>query len=79
MLAIESRNNKDFPTVSDLFYPCCDELKDIKFFETIQVILDLLKCALYEKLALTKTQINDFSDYFISTSPSYINDKLAFL
>ena len=79
MLAMESRNNTDLRTVGGLFYHCCDELEDIKFFEAIQVILDLLKCALYEKLALTKTQVNDFLDYFISTLPSFIKDKLAFL
>ncbi|WP_099192871.1 IS4 family transposase [Tepidibacter mesophilus] len=79
MLAMESRNNTDLRTVGGLFYHCCDELEDIKFLEAIQVILDLLKCALSEKLTLTKTQINDFLDYFISTLPSFIKDKLAFL
>lgn len=79
MLAMESRNNTDFRTVGGLFYHCCDELEDIKFFEAIQIILDLLKAALYEKLSLTKTQINDFLEYFISTLPSFIKEKLAFL
>lgn len=79
MLAIESRNNSDLRTVGGLFYHCCDELEDIKFLEAIQVILDLLKSALYEKLSLSKTQINEFLDYFISTLPSFIKEKLAFL
>ncbi len=79
MLAIESRNNSDLRTVGGLFYHCCDELEDIKFLEAIQVILNLLKSALYEKLSLSKTQINEFLDYFISTLPSFIKEKLAFL
>ncbi len=79
MLAMESRNNTDLRTVGGLFFHCCDEIQDIKFFEAIEIMLDLLKNALYEKLTLTKTQINDFLDYFISKLPSYIKDKLAIL
>lgn len=79
MLAMESRNNTDLRTVGGLFFHCCDEIQDIKFFEAIKIMLDLLKNALYEKLTLTKTQINDFLDYFISKLPSYIKDKLAIL
>lgn len=79
MLSIESRNNSDVRTVGGLFYHCCDELQDIQFFEAIQIILDLLKSALYEKLSLTKEQINSFLDYFISTLPTFIKEKLAFL
>ncbi|KYH30050.1 transposase DDE domain protein [Clostridium tepidiprofundi DSM 19306] len=79
MLSIESRNNTDIRTVGALFYYCCDELQDIQFFDAIQLILDLLKSALYEKLSLTKEQINSFLDYFISTLPTFIKEKLAFL
>lgn len=79
MLSTQSRNNKDLRTIGGLFFNCCDELQDIQFFQAIQVILELLKNALQEKLSLTKEQINPFLDYFISTLPTYIKERLVFL
>lgn len=79
MLSMQSRNNEDLRTIGGLFYNCCDELQDIQFFESIQVILDLLKDALREKLSLTKEQINLFLDYFISTLPAFLKERLVFL
>ena len=79
MLSTQSRNNEDLRTIGGLFFNCCDELQDIQFLEAIQVILDLLKNALQEKLSLTKEQINSFLDYFISTLPAFLKEKLVFL
>ena len=78
MLSTQSRNNEDLRTIGGLFFNCCDELQDIKFFESIQIILELLKDALQEKFSLTKEQINSFLDYFISTLPAFIKEKLVF-
>lgn len=79
MLSTQSRNNEDLRTIGALFFNCCDELEDIQFFEAIKIILELLKNALQEKLSLTKEQINLFLDYFISTLPSFLKEKLVFL
>ncbi|HZK70531.1 MAG TPA: transposase [Clostridia bacterium] len=79
MLSTQSRNNEDLRTIGGLFFNCCDELQDIKFIEAIQVILGLLKNALQEKLSLTKEQINSFLDYFISTLPAFLKERLVFL
>ena len=79
MLSTQSRNNEDLRTIGGLFFNCCDELQDIQFFEAIQVILELLKNALQEKLSLTKEQINSFLDYFISTLPTFLKERLVFL
>ncbi|WP_010234108.1 hypothetical protein [Clostridium arbusti] len=78
-LSTQSRNNEDLRTIGGLFFNCCDELEDIQFFESIIIILELLKNALQEKLSLTKEQINLFLDYFISTLPAFIKEKLVFL
>ena len=78
MLSTQSRNNEDLRTIGGLFFNCCDELQDIQFFEAIQIILELLKDALQEKFSLTKEQINSFLDYFISTLPAFIKEKLVF-
>jgi len=79
MLSTQSRNNEDLRTIGGLFFNCCDELQDIKFIEAIQVILGLLKNALQEKLSLTKEQINSFLDYFVSTLPAFLKERLVFL
>ena len=79
MLSTQSRNNEDLSTIGGLFFDCCDELQDIQFFEAIEIILELLKNALQEKLSLTKEQINSFLDYFISTLPTFIKERLVFL
>ena len=79
MLSTQSRNNEDLRTIGGLFFNCCDELEDIQFFEAIRIMLELLKDALQEKLSLTKAQINSFLDYFISTLPTFIKEKLVFL
>jgi len=77
MLALESRNNKDLRTWGELFHACCDELHDIKFIEALQLIIDLLKSILGEKLLLTKQQIDELLEYFIVSLPAYFKDKLA--
>lgn len=77
MLALESRYNKDIRTWGELFYVCCDELHDIKFIEALQLIMDLLKSALVEKLSLTKEQINELLEYFIVSLPAYFKAKLT--
>jgi len=79
MLSMQSRNNEDLRTIGGLFFNCCDELQDILFLESIQIILGLLKNALHEKLSLTKEQINSFMDYFISTLPGCLKENLVFL
>ncbi len=55
-----------------------DELEDIKFLEALQLLIDVLKTALQEKLFLTKEAINEFLDYFVSTLPDYINVSYQF-
>ena len=79
MLFTQSRNNEDLRTIGGLFFDCCDELEDIQFFKVIQIILELLKNALQDELSLTKERINSFLDYFISTLPVFIKERLVFL
>ena len=76
MLAFENRNNTDFRTIGALFYYCCDELEDIKFFEALQLIIEALKFTLQKKLFLSKETIDEFLSYFVSSLPDYIKAKL---
>ncbi len=42
MLAVENRNGIDLRSIGALFYYCCDELEDIRFLESIQLLIDIL-------------------------------------
>ena len=77
MLSIENRNNKDLRTIGGLFYHCCDEIQDIKFCEALQLIIDILKNVLSEKLILSKDIIDSIIDNFIEALPCYIKEKLS--
>jgi hypothetical protein len=76
MLSVENRNNKDLRTFGPLFYYCCDELQDIKFLEAMQIVIDTFNHTLQEKLYLSKEQVSELIDYFMSCLPTYIKEKL---
>jgi hypothetical protein len=79
MLAQENRKNNDVRTIGGFFYQCCDELQDIQFCEVMQLIIDILKNVLAEKLLLSKAVIDSIIDSFITALPCYIKEKLVFL
>ena len=77
MLSIESRNNIDNRTLGDLFYLCCDELRDIKFIHSLHLILDLLKVELCKHITLSKEAFNAIFDSFMLNLPKYIKSSLG--
>lgn len=77
MLSIENRNNKDLRTIGGLFYQCCDELQDIQFCESLQLLIETLKNVLKENLILSKEIIDSIIDCFIEALPCYIKEKLS--
>lgn len=79
MLALENRINNDLRTIGVFFYQCCDELQDVQFCEVMQLIIDILKNVLIEKLFLSKDVIDSIIDSFISALHCYIKEKLVFL
>ncbi|WP_102398663.1 IS4 family transposase [Haloimpatiens massiliensis] len=79
MLTLESRKNNDVRTIGGFFYQCCDELQDVKFCEVMNLIIDILKNVLTEKLLLSKDIIDSIIDSFIAALPCYIKEKLVFL
>ncbi|WP_373897235.1 hypothetical protein ACER0A_014295 [Haloimpatiens sp. FM7315] len=79
MLTLQSRKNNNVRTIGGFFYQCCDELQDIKFCEVMNLIIDILKNVLTEKLLLSKDIIHSIIDSFIATLPCYIKEKLVFL
>jgi len=77
MLSLESRNGEDPRTIGNLFYVCCDELKDISLAEVLQKLLSLLERFLDEQLQLAEDEIRRLIDYLISNLPSFFKERLA--
>ncbi|OPX87854.1 MAG: Transposase DDE domain protein [Pelotomaculum sp. PtaB.Bin104] len=76
MLALENRENKDPRTLGNLFYLCCDELKDISFAEAFQLILTILKNTLRKHLTITDNAFNDLINNFITCLPAFLKGRL---
>lgn len=77
MLALEQRRNTDARTIGGLFLEFVDELKDIKFSESLQIIMNaFLKC-LNTVFHITSEQIEAFTREFIERMPGYIKNAFA--
>jgi hypothetical protein len=77
MLSLESRNGEDPRTIGQLFYICCDELKDISLAEALQKLLSLLEQFLGERLQLAEQEIRRLIDYLIGNLPSFFKERPA--
>jgi hypothetical protein len=77
MLSLESRNGEDPRTIGQLFYICCDELKDISLADALQKLLTLLEQFLGERLQLAEQEIRRLIDYLIGNLPSFFKERLA--
>ena len=76
MLAVENRNNTDARTIGELFYISCAELEDIQFSDVILVLLNILMETLDEVLFLSKEQVDNFVEVFISKLPKKLLTNL---
>jgi DDE superfamily endonuclease len=79
MLSLEERNTKDDRTIGNLFYLCCDELQDIKFIDSITLLLNLIKNEITKHLTLSKESFNAIFDSFMLSLPSHIKINLGFI
>jgi len=76
MLALENRESKDPRTLGNLFYLCCDELKDISFAQAFQLILTMLKKTLRKYLTIADSALQGLIDDFISSLPAFLKGRL---
>jgi len=76
MLALENRESKDLKTLGNLFYLCCDELKDIIFAEAFKLILTTLGNTLRKYLAITDSALGNLINDFIYCLPAVLKGRL---
>ena len=77
MIAMEQRRNEDNRTIGEIFYFFTDELKDITFGESFQIIIIAMidsVCAIFRP---TEEQLALFIEMFVGRLPEYIRNSLA--
>jgi hypothetical protein len=77
MIAMEQRRNEDERTLGEIFFFFTDELADMTFGESFQIILNIMidsVCAIFQP---TEEQLQLFIDMFVGRLPEYIRNSLA--
>ena len=77
MIAMEQRRNEDDRTLGEIFYFFTDELKDITFGESFQIIITAMiesVCAIFQP---TEEQLELFIEMLVGRLPEYIRNSLA--
>ena len=77
MIAMEQRRCEDERTLGEIFFFFTDELVDITFGESFQIIMTALiesVCAIFQP---TEEQLALFIEMFVGRLPEYIRNSLA--
>ena len=77
MIAWEQRRSEDDRTLGELFFFLSDELKDITFDESFQIILRAMidsVCAIFQP---TDEQMGTFIEMFVGRLPEYLRNSLV--
>ena len=77
MIAMEQRRNEDNRTLGEIFFLFTDELADITFGESFQIILTAMidsVCAIFQP---TEEQLSMFIEMFVGKLPDYIRNSLT--
>lgn len=77
MLALEQRKDEDHCTFEKIFFFLADELADITFGESLQIILKVMFEGIYTVFQVTEAQIDAFIDIFVDRLPDFIQNSLA--
>lgn len=77
MIALEQRRNEDDRTLGEIFFFFTDELADITFGESFQILINAMiesVCAIFKP---TEEQIQLLIEMFVGRLPEYIRNSLA--
>lgn len=76
LLSVAKRRNEDDKTICELFYCLMDELADITFSQSMQIIMEALLDTVMEFFHITEAQLEEFTSSFINHLPKYMQDAL---
>ena len=77
MIAMEQRRSEDDRTLGEIFFFFTDELADITFGESFQIIITAMidsVCAIFQP---TEEQLALFIEMFVGKLPDYIRNSLT--
>ena len=77
MISMEQRRSKDDRTLGDIFYFFTDELADITFGESFQIIITAMIESISAIFQPTEEQLAMFIEMFVGQLPEYIRNSLA--
>lgn len=77
MIAMEQRRNEDDRSLGEIFFFFTDELADITFAESFQIILRAMFECIYTVFQVTDEQINAFIEMFVDRLPEYMRLALT--
>lgn len=77
LLALEQRKDEDNRTLGEIFFYLTDELTDITFGESFQIILRAMFEGIYAVFQVTEEQIDTFINIFVDQLPDFLQKSLA--
>ena len=77
MIAMEQRKDDDFRSLGEIFFYFTDELADITFAESLQILLKAMFECIYTIFQVTEAQMNAFIEMFINRLPEYMQRALT--
>ena len=76
MIAMEQRRNEDDRSLGEIFFFFTDELADITFAESFQIILRAMFECIYTVFQVTDEQMDTFIKLFVDRLPEYMQRAL---
>ena len=77
MIAMEQRRSEDNRTLGEIFFFFTDELADITFGESFQIIITAMFESVFAIFQPTEEQLEMFIELFVGRLPDYIRNSLA--
>ena len=77
MIALEQRKDEDFRSLGEIFFYFTDELADITFSESLQILLKAMFECIYAIFQVTEEQMDTFIEMFINRLPGYMQRALT--
>ena len=77
-LAVAQRRNTDDKTLCELFFCLMDELDDITFSQSMQIIMNALMDSVMEYFHITEQELEKFTASFIQRLPKYMQEALKY-
>ena len=78
MLSVAQRRNTDDKTLCELFFCLMDELGDITFSQSMQIIVDAIMDSVMEYFHITEQELERFTASFIQRLPKYMQKALEY-